>query len=516
MSQRRRLGDGGSAPFRHADHPRPVTRRQFLAQGFLSGAAMVMGPSLMGFFARTPAARAQALDCGLGLGPTGRIPFVVIDLAGGASTAGSNVLVGGQGGQLDLLSVDGYGRLGIPPSMTPIIDPLNVNSEMGLAFHSDSAFLRGIQLRSSPTTRANVNGTIFCARSDNDTGNNPHNPMYGINKAGADGQLVTLIGTQASDSGGNSQAPMAMIDPTVRPTKVDRPQDATGLVDTGKLVELLPNPADAAAVMTAAQNLSDRKVERMNESQLVSELIQCAFRESTDLVVNFGNPNSLDPRQDPIIAAAAGSIFTPAELNQNDFRKTASVMKLVVNGFAGAGTIELGGYDYHDGTRATGERKDFIAGQAIGAILEYAARLTPPTPVAIYVLSDGSLDSDGTVDGSADGRDKFRLARRQLVDRRHLHAGLRPARQAAARPGRQPGGLVPRLRQRRDRREPHRRRGDAADAGRGVELPGAAQPGGRAELGAAGPWPRQRRPARSADRLREAAQHPLRRTRRRW
>ena len=79
-----------------------------------------------------------------------------------------------------------------------------------------------------------MNGTIFAARSDNDTGNNPHNPMYGIYKAGADGQLVTLIGTQASDSGGNSQAPMAMIDPTVRPTKVDRPQDATGLVDTGK------------------------------------------------------------------------------------------------------------------------------------------------------------------------------------------------------------------------------------------------------------------------------------------
>jgi hypothetical protein len=413
MSQRRRrLGDGGIEPFRHASHPRPVTRRQFLAQGFLSGAAMVMAPSLLGFFPRSM--RAQVLDCGLGGGINGRIPFVVFDLAGGANTTGSNVLVGGVGGQLDLLSADGYARLGLPPTFTPIADPANVNTELGLAFQTDSAFLRGIQLRTSPTTRANVNGAVFCARSDNDTGNNPHNPMYGIYKAGADGQLVTLIGTQASDSGGNSQAPMAMIDPTVRPTKVDRPQDATGLVDTGKLVELLPNPADAAAVMTAAQNLSDRKVERMNETQVVSELIQCAFRESTELVANFGNPASLDPRLDPVIAAAAGSIFTATELNnQGDFRKTASVMKLVVNGFAGAGTIELGGYDYHDGTRASGERKDFIAGQAIGAVLEYAARRLDvngnpdPTPVAIYVLSDGSLDSDGTVDGSADGRDKF-------------------------------------------------------------------------------------------------------------
>jgi hypothetical protein len=403
MSKRRHR-DGGSAPYRHADHPRPITRRQFLAQGFLSGSAMVIGPSLAGFF-RSSAARAQALECGLGIGPTGRIPFVCFDLAGGASTAGSNVLVGGQGGQLDLLSVDGYARLGLPPTFTPIADPLMADPELGLVFHADSAILRGIRARTAATTRANVNGTVFCARSDNDTGNNPHNPMYGINKAGVDGRIVTLIGTQASESGGNSQAPMAMIDPTVRPTKVDRPEDATGLVDTGKLVQLLPNPADAEAVMLAAQNLSDRKVARMDEDQLVSELIQCAFRETTDLVANFGNPAALDPRLDSLIAGQIGSIFDAGELNQGDFRKTASVMKLVVNGFAGAGTIQLGGYDYHDGTRATGERKDFIAGQAIGAVLEYAARLM--TPVAIYVLSDGSLDSDGAVDNSVDGRGKF-------------------------------------------------------------------------------------------------------------
>ena len=42
-------------------------------------------------------------------------------------------------------------------------------------------------------------------------------------------------------------------------------------------------------------------------------------------------------------------------------------MKMVVNGFAGAGTITLGGYDYHDSTRATGETRNFKAGQMIGA-----------------------------------------------------------------------------------------------------------------------------------------------------
>ena len=33
-------------------------------------------------------------------------------------------------------------------------------------------------------------------------------------------------------------------------------------------------------------------------------------------------------------------------------------MKMVIDGFAGAGTITMGGYDYHTGDRETGERRD--------------------------------------------------------------------------------------------------------------------------------------------------------------
>ena len=33
-------------------------------------------------------------------------------------------------------------------------------------------------------------------------------------------------------------------------------------------------------------------------------------------------------------------------------------MKMVINGFAGAGTITMGGYDYHTGDRITGELRD--------------------------------------------------------------------------------------------------------------------------------------------------------------
>ena len=93
-------------------------------------------------------------------------------------------------------------------------------------------------------------------------------------------------------------------------------------------------------------------------------------------------------------------------MNSNsDAAATATVMKLVIDGYAGAGTITLGGYDYHDGTRATGETRNFQAGQMIGAVLEYAQR--KGSPVMIYVISDGSLNSNMMVDSSAAGRDKL-------------------------------------------------------------------------------------------------------------
>ena len=64
-------------------------------------------------------------------------------------------------------------------------------------------------------------------------------------------------------------------------------------------------------------------------------------------------------------------------------------MKLVVEGYAGAGTISMGGFDYHTGDRSTGELRDLRAGRCIGACLEFAARRGKP--LMIYVFSDGSL-----------------------------------------------------------------------------------------------------------------------------
>ncbi len=432
MSRRKKFF-GLDQPLRHPCHAKPRTRRQFIAQGFTAGAGTVVGSSLFSLFANPRAAYALSADvaaevaaCGIATQGAGKIPFICFDLAGGANMAGSNVLVGGQGGQFDFLSTAGYSKLGLPGDMVPGVAEAtptttsngdHTDTSLGLAFHSDSAFLRGI-LEKAPNAVAsgNINGAVIPARSDNDTGNNPHNPMYGIARAGqgasgADGSLVTLIGSNNSDSGGNSMAPAHLIDPSIRPTKIDRPSDVTGMVDVGDFGSL--TQAEAVAVMESVYRVSDAKMSRVNtglanNAELVDQ-VRCAYVKSADLAERFGDPSQINPddRQgsNPIIVSDAGGIFSEAEFDDDrEFQKTASVMKMVIDGFAGAGTITMGGYDYHGGARATGEVRDLRAGRCMGACLEYAHQVG--VPLMMYVCSDGSLSSNGTIDNSVEGRGK--------------------------------------------------------------------------------------------------------------
>jgi hypothetical protein len=394
-----------------------VTRREFLGRGLIGTSATVIGmSSFFSLFSDPRKAYAMLAPdiqqlvtspCNIRAG-AGKVPFIAFDLAGGGNIAGSNALVGGAGGQLNFLTTAGYNKLGLPGNMIPnaSIGAGNfVNTTLGLAMHSDSAYLRGIEQRATMTTMNNVNGAVIPAISQTDTNLNPHNPMYGIHSAGAAGDLLVLIGTEATASGGNSMAPAYMIDPTVNPTVVTQPSDVTGLVNTGSLVGLL-DQADAVSVLESVERISAAKLSQVStnipsQDTAIKNLVQCSYVDAAYLVDKYGNAlAALDPTKDANIA----SIFSTTDLQDSDFLATASVMKMVINGYAGAGTIEMGGFDYHDSTRATGEQRDFKAGQCMGACLEYAARVG--VPLMIYVLSDGSLVSNGMPDNSINGRGK--------------------------------------------------------------------------------------------------------------
>jgi len=438
-------------PLRHQDHPRPQTRRQFIAQSFMTGSATVLMPSLFSLLAdprkangapALPTDIATAIaNCQITAG-AGLIPFICFDLTGGGNILGSNVLVGGPGGQLDFLSVAGYNKLGLPGTMVPSSSKTGsfVDSTFGLRFHSDSAHLRGMKsVVTTPSAMANTTGTVIPALSQNDTSDNPHNPMYGIYQVGARGALLNLIGSESSVSGGNSVAPPTMINVAAQPTKIADSTDSQGLVNTGQLSTLLPNPSgpitvptDVTNVLMSMKRISDAKYSQVTaysnslpggaptgmtaaaananalggvvNGNAVPGIQACAYTKAAYLLNRYPSPSAIDPDVDPNIVGSSGIFSTAAYQGNSDFQKTAAVMKLVIDGDAAAGTIQLDGFDYHTGDRATGETRDFAAGQCIGACLEYAARVGKP--VMIYVFSDGSLASNGMIDTSVAGRDK--------------------------------------------------------------------------------------------------------------
>jgi hypothetical protein len=418
MSRKAR-GLGLNEPLRHPDHPRPRTRREFLSQGFLTGAATVVAPSLFGLLAPRHARAALAPDisgllagCNITTG-AGEVETDERNLAGGGNIAGSNVLVGGPKGQLDFLSVAGYSKLGLPGTMVPSPSTTGnfIDSSLGLRFHSDSAHLRGIKTRAKAGALAGTNGTVIPALSQNDTNVNPHNPMYGIYQAGARGGLLNLIGSEASMSGGNSMAPPSMVIASATPSRIASPADTQGLVSTGQLNVLLPNATDQTNVLESMKRISDAKYAQVQAypsdatlDAAAKQIQACGYTKAAYIVNKYSGPSAVDPSADPLIVGSGG-IFSTAEFQANsDYQKTAAVMKLVIDGNAAAGTIEMGGFDYHTGDRATGETRDENVGNCIGACLQYAALVGKP--VMIYVFSDGSLASSGMIDSSMAGRGK--------------------------------------------------------------------------------------------------------------
>ena len=329
------------------------------------------------------------------------------------------MLIGVNGNPLNFLSTQGYATLGLPGNMTPgsanAASPTNnfVNTEFGAAWHSDGAILRGMLASTQAATRANVNGFGIAARSENDTGNNPHNPMYGINRVGADGQLLTLIGSQNTDSGGNSMAPIG-------------DDESRRASDQGRSRERRDRPRRHGRAQLAVRELrrcdrgarvDDPPGARQDQSRqhqaraapaddaALRELVKCGYVKSTFLADRFRSPSALNPDLDADIVGPAG-IFTQAEYDaDNEFRKTAAVMKMVINGYAGAGTVTMGGYDYHGQGRNTGETRNFRAGRCIGACLEYARRMNKP--LMVYIFSDGSLSANGMVNNTVLGRGKL-------------------------------------------------------------------------------------------------------------
>ncbi len=371
------------------------TRRDFLSHGLISMSAFTWMPGVLSLISSN-SARAQMMGCPQPVVNT-KTPVIIFDLAGGANIPGSNVMAGGPGGQMDFLT--DYQSLGLPPDFHPS-RPGMVDTDLGLAFHGDSAMLRGIKGQTNAEVQSRIDGALFAASSSDDTGNNPLNPSYWLNRAGAEGGLSQIAGTRNSDSGGRSIAPMASINPALRPVQLNRPQDALELVNIGKLGELF-NDNKAQRILKAIERMSEEKIMAFNQQALpdqIKSLVKCGYVGSQDLLGQY-SADAIDASQDAMVNQAFNN------LGDRDQRKTATVAKLVLDGHIGVGVIEKGGYDYHNRGRNTGEVRDQEAGELIGRVMTLAN--LKQKDVLIYVITDGGVVARQEIDDTADGRGKY-------------------------------------------------------------------------------------------------------------
>jgi len=380
---------------KHLEGHQLKTRRDFISHGLMAGMATVMAPTLLSALKINSA---YALDCGPASSTiVNGIPILIFDLAGGSNIPGSNVIVGKAGGQLDFMT--SYETLGLPQDMHPK-NSGQINTELGLAFHADSGILRGILGTTAATTRAKVDGGVFCAISNDDTQNNPHNPAYWLTKAGAVGDISQLTGTENTESGGNSAIPPSSLIPTLKPVVINSPKDALNLINIGRLGTLFGTDK-STKLLKAIENMSADRVAKFDRRSLpdqIKELVNCGYIQSKDALNRF-LPQNIDPTLDTNVTAAFNN------LNDGNQRKTATIAKMVLDGHIGVGTITIGGCDYHTDERSTGEAKDFQIGDLIGRALELAAR--KQKDILIYVVTDGGVSSNMKIDASAGGRGKL-------------------------------------------------------------------------------------------------------------
>lgn len=401
-------------PIEHKNHRPIMTRRDLISRGYISFLSAFAAPSLLSMIST----RAYGLECGQAAQGAQPIPFLVLDLGGGANFALGNVIVGKAGGQTDFLDDAGSAQLGCPADQNPKNDPtmavpLNDNAENpGLLFHRNSGFLAGFRAATSPETRQNMDGMILCNRSRDDSAANPINPSYWIQAAGTRGQLVDIVGTGNSAAKGRSQAPQESVNNASSVT-VRNAAEAVSLIDPGLLETLLPGQAEnivkAAETMSAS---SLAKFQAKTAEQQVRDLVQCGYLKSFENLKNF-TPDALNPTNDAVVQQAlqvnniAGNpdINNAFNIDNGQDDEIATIAKLVIDGYAGVGTMTMGGYDYHGQGRRNQTIKDFNAGRAAGVAFEMAMR--KERPLVMTCITDGGVAARGGADNSAEAAGRF-------------------------------------------------------------------------------------------------------------
>lgn len=369
----------------HDHHVTPVTRRDFLSQGFLSFAGLTVLPSWL-----SPLAFGD--DCPMPQLST--LPFLVIDAAGGAALP-ANFLAKNE--KNDLLPE--YTLLGWNPRESGAI-----SEDLGAPMAAKASKLfEGINQTASAEARKNFRLATICHSAQSDSSSNLLSALGWVVKSGNKGlSLRSAVGTSNTLSGGNSS--VAGGTDFTKPLFVRSLRDLTGSVGFGKEAPLGTASTDQLkGLLKMSAGLTEAELEKwmsLPEGKKLALNAKCAYVENGQ---NATGGDAFDPRKD-------ANFQTIYQINQNTPENSqnvvfASLVKGTLSGQTGPSALTIGGCDYHDNTSETGDKKDNEIGQAIGRAVQAAHILK--RPLFIQLITDGGCSNNpGTRIWRSDDNDR--------------------------------------------------------------------------------------------------------------
>lgn len=361
-------------------HGKPITRRDFISRGLIAGGGIALAPTLWGSLVKSSYAE------NIGVGPLSRpnapggktIPFIVLDLSGGAALH-ANFLVGGRGGPEDLLP--SYSQMG----WNPRSDVMDRRFGLPMAGGGVSKILEGITVTASPEAQSGLRFGGFAHVAQIDTDINPLSALSLVSASGAVGRYVaTPVGLRTSLSGGRSK--YALESELYRAFSVRTIDDLINAIGFSGGLQTLSYEAKGK-LGKFLRRLSNSQFDRfMNLPE--DQALRATLDNNLGTAQTLASASSaLDPRSSEIFARVYGLNQNTAVTDPNVLR--AGLVMGALTGGTGPAVITIEGCDYHDQSQATGDTKDREIGVEIGRIIQVALELK--TPVFLQIITDGGI-----------------------------------------------------------------------------------------------------------------------------
>lgn len=359
-----------------AGHGKPVTRREFLAHGLIPFAAATFMPNWMKFL--SPEYSSAQANCPAG--GSNMIPFIQLNLEGGAGLAANFVPMNAQRQVLN-----SYNIIGLGSNQIAIERAFN---NAPFAGNGVSNVLTGLRSAIAAQTEANTAFLGLCVQSRDDSSENYFAVNGLVHRAGLVGSRLPHLGDKDSRSGIN-QLPAVFSPPSPLVVR-NFASVANSMAYTASLAGLTQPQKERLSRLVADLNGSQaRKLAAVNNGAQMQDLLNCAGVKNQQLIRE--GAAAVDPRTNAQVSQIWGGIN--ANTGQGDQNLVFGTMVFnTILGNAGSASLSIGGYDYHNNDRATVTNvRDRNAGVVMGRILETARVLN--RPVVLMVTTDGAVSA---------------------------------------------------------------------------------------------------------------------------